>query len=486
MSVYAQVRAGEPKASEPLRSLLTDGTGLNFDLSYVQAWNSDEPRSGVAHRYYIPSVADLVGIPSAAPETQRDLFNLWSLVNLQLDTWHDDLSTPIPSALVQWLGAFSERPDLTTSFDTQAAPPKLGDGFRQRVERIHRFARFRAACPDDKTLEHVTVEVIDARLDPATIKLSDVKTPAVVDLVAAVRPIGAESLPQAEGWLRYVVLLSYRNQGVDAIASKTTGANTYWQNSGMPGTFSDPVFDRRPELPDGATVRWDHRPGLAHFDRAVVDATLATYRFALWRASSGEADTLRFRSVVTRPGDHDMDGLLTLLGAREREIRFVIAAHLRKRTKVRQMAGWASAAERARMEADLFLIARRVGDTKHINGLIRRAYQTRDSAFISAALQGSDGPPGFASWNPNAMPSRTFNELAEELGSASKQLANLTEKFDRGAAPQEGLRGREPRGRGARENLRRLLSSASRSPRRASGSPKCTRKSLTSGSRSPS
>jgi hypothetical protein len=84
--------------------------------------------------YFISSAAELIGEdPAAAPKLQRDILSLWALVNLQLDAWRDGTAGPIPTKLIAWLAALSQA-DLISGFDKQAAPEKLGDGFRQRVD----------------------------------------------------------------------------------------------------------------------------------------------------------------------------------------------------------------------------------------------------------------------------------------------------------------------------------------------------------------
>ena len=120
--------------------------------------------------------------------------------------------------------------------------------------------------------------------------------PDIDDLVQAATPLGAEILPHAEILLRYVILLSFRDEGVDAIKKQL---RDYWSESAVPGWFlllSPTVSD-----PHAATafVRSNQAPNDGHFLKVLSDATFATYRHALWQSAAIAFDKARLRTAMS-------------------------------------------------------------------------------------------------------------------------------------------------------------------------------------------
>ena len=165
LSVYRQIRAGEATAGDaapnPLQSRLSDGRDLVYLLKYQEDWRGKAPET-ISHRYYVPSTEDLVGKPNDGTGlNDYRLVSLWTVVNLQLDTWRDsskvDTSLQDLSSLVAWLDALARNEVLVSnSFEKS---PTAAHTFTERIDKLHRFMRFRAACQNEEQFDKLLTEL---------------------------------------------------------------------------------------------------------------------------------------------------------------------------------------------------------------------------------------------------------------------------------------------------------------------------------------
>src|SRR5262249_5652591 len=135
-----------------------------------------------------------------------------------------------------------------------------GESLRGRLGRIQKFVAFRGACGKDDVLHLLVVELKGARYSgkPA----AAVGLPGGAPLPgppAARQPLDGGSLPQAEIWLRYVLLLSYQGEGVDAVAGRrgdVQGAEAFYKSAGLTKPFLGAPFAGEAAKTSPAFLRW--------------------------------------------------------------------------------------------------------------------------------------------------------------------------------------------------------------------------------------
>jgi hypothetical protein len=151
---------------EPLRQRLADSVELDEMLGCPETLPAEEVPAHWAHGYYLPAAAELVGRPDDRPgRGPRRLLSLWALINLQLDTWRGAEAKTDPMALTplaRWLKQLHEDRDLAV-FDQASKPAALGQGLKDRVDRLQLFVAFRAACADEAVLQELVVKLKSAR-----------------------------------------------------------------------------------------------------------------------------------------------------------------------------------------------------------------------------------------------------------------------------------------------------------------------------------
>ncbi len=141
------------------------------------------------------------------------MLSLWALVNLQLDTWHGSAAADTDHfdlvPLARWLKDLSVNDDLLAFEHGAGSVP----AFRQKLLRLHRFINFRHLSADPDQLSRLLKRLKEQRTNGAPA----VAVPELADLARAAQPLdNGESLPQAAILLRYVVLLSYQNEGAES------------------------------------------------------------------------------------------------------------------------------------------------------------------------------------------------------------------------------------------------------------------------------
>lgn len=439
LALYSHIRSAEGDAPDPLRVRLKDGAGFFNEFAYTYPWKEKEKPDYVGHDRYLPSTRDLVGTPNDKPETPRDLLSLWSLLNLQLDTTWNKRDKPGDrlnlAPLAAWLRQLHDDKNLT-AFDVGTdAVFQYGQAFKERLDRIQKFVAFRDACGKDNVLHALVTALRNARLagkSPAA-----VETPLrMQDLIDACKPIDGESLPQAEIWLRYVLLLSYQGEGVDAVASTrgdVKGAEDFYKSTGLDKPFMQEQDPAKATESSPALLRWNKWPAKGHFSRTIFDATAAAYRYAVWEASLPDLEKRRYKSLSGSAERHayavELERLVEEGRAAERTH---LAPYLDATANPTDPYGFrpklladgaiasatASRAERERLANDLRALSTQIGGAVRAQELALLAERTDDPTAIAIAMQGMAGYAGVSRWNINALPTKTFADCARDIKSA--------------------------------------------------------------------
>ncbi|TMQ31518.1 MAG: hypothetical protein E6K70_22570 [Planctomycetota bacterium] len=360
-----------------------------------------------------------------------------------------------------WLRQLNGNSDLD-SFDLPQTGPRKARGFKERADRLHRFLRVRSAVARDDLLQALTKLVKSAHQAghaAGTVKLlkgeygldEDL---ALEDLITAARPLDGETLVQAEILLRYLLLLSYQGEGVEAVVKPQSeggtgavGAEAFFKSTGLPGSFTLSP----PSPSDGAMrlsasfVRWNKWPASGHFMQAVADATMSAYRYSVWETGKPKLERLRYQSI-TDAGQRGQ--YVAKLQSHVTEIENILDQHLRyyvtsapnekdpyglRRTLQPAVAApaWTAALtadEAGRLGHDLLALKSQVSSAARAEGLVLQAYRTADLTSVALSLQGLRGRPGAESWNVNEVPTRTFDDYAAAIRRAAASLDKALEK----------------------------------------------------------
>jgi hypothetical protein len=457
LSVYRQVRAGEATAGDaapnPLRGRLSDGTDLVYLLKYKEDWRGRAPAT-ISHRYYIPSTEDLGGKPNDGTGLNGyGLVSLWTVVNLQLDTWRDDKPPDAPlslGTLIAWLRDL-EKDERLAAFDTGGQVSR-GTHLRQCAGKLQRFLSFRQEC--------AVADKLTTRIDRLSV-LRNVASPDFRKdfgrLIDAAKPItdpeGNQGyLADAAIWLRYLLLLSYMNDGPVAATDDVNGMKKVWErlNTGLPLWFETSPL--RFQSPGGAFTRWNHWPCQGNVSGVVADLTAATYaslRFNVWLIAEDQEKS-RFMSLTKGPS---VEAYAKALGPELDELEKQGADRLKPYLPASPAGGagdpghyakapisgaldssrlngqWraslegsSTAAERDRLLADLAVVADGVDANLRLHRLIRAAYEMNDPLAVTSALKSLGGTTALSEINPYGLPRRSFQEYADALVDEANRL----------------------------------------------------------------
>jgi hypothetical protein len=425
LGLLETIVAHQEKGTEPFRVLLQDAAeaGLRVHLRYYFAWRPDEERSEIPHPWYVPALGDLMGQPGDAPELQRGLFSVWSLVNLQLDRWRGPIAAtataparPDLGGLAAWLEKLGNSGEITMAFDHDHTQ---GADFRARAKKLHRFMRFRGHCLDETDFQKLlgALQALWSKDESIASAKTDLGLD-LADLIEAARPLGdenGETLPHAEILLRYIVLMSFRDKGTDAVASTLGKA---WGGLDLKRPFIDLPRYRQATHSPSAFVRWNEYPPEHHFARALGDATLATYHYAVWQTAARHFEQERYLGAYDPRRAEPIRAQ-----ARERAREIGRIRHDAARAG-EVLSGSASQFERDWLQDDLRALSDRLRESSLLQDSIARAYESNDASVIATALQSPGSLFGDDAWNPNALPDKTFAQYAEDLDRASKLLRN--------------------------------------------------------------
>lgn len=477
-------------ADEPLRAYLTDEVRVPPILGYAHPWPKGERPEWSTHDFYIPARADLVGRSDDKPgPNDRRLPTLWSVVNRVLDTWRDPAQPPQTDrttltelmAALRKLGADGSgiAPTSVAAFDpADSTGPNSGSGFARSMRHLHLYLAVRNWCSDEDQLARLVLRLKEARNSRQPVATVTVGTNWAVmkDLIEAATPLRGhgnkdESLPQADVWIRYLLLLSYHGDGVEALipsagadpkAEKNGGIDWFWSTTGLKGSFTLTLSCWR-EPGNHPFVRWNQWPEGGHFVRAVADATAAVERLARAGARTAEFEDGRYRSL-TDPAVREKyvsalaDQVSAFTNLRARHLNPYFSDDVRSDPfaaprpvaakwaegaprawsawvalvpkAAQQSVGALSKRERDRLSGDIEAVAGQAAGTAFALERTLAAYRTSDPTAVAVSLQGFAGPAGTDRWDVNAMPTRTFDNYAAALDKTVEQLKSEAKTFD--------------------------------------------------------
>jgi hypothetical protein len=432
LKVYSQIRSGEQNQADALRVRLRDGSLFLLEFAYRHPWKTGERPENIKHDRYIPSTPDLIGSPDDPPQPQRELLSLWALVNLQTDTWRAPPSGSDPlgiAPLASWLKRLEDDPDLM-AFDQVAGGRHLAQSFKGRTDRMQRFLSVRAACAEETVLQGLVTELKNARfVGRAAVNVELAGKVRIRDLIEASQPIDGETLPQAEIWLRYVLLLSYQGEGTDVVADRVRagGIDPFWKTTGLTKNY---LLSPPPGDADTAVefLRWGKWPRRGHLVRAANDATQAAYRYAHWEGRLREVERLRSQSYTDPAARRRyVDDLTGQVADLESVYATLLAPHIGTAPWVPGATG--TLPEEKRLRDDLSALADQVSAATRIQKLALLAYRTGDPTSVAITWQGAGGADGVAQWDINTLPTRTFHDYAEAVNRAANGLEEELRKF---------------------------------------------------------
>ncbi len=422
LKIFRQIREGQSGTADPLRSILASRV-LAFDLAYRQPWRNGEDRGKVEHDYYIPSAGDLVGVPGSAPKPDRQLLSLWALVNLQLDTWHNaDFEL---NCLASWLLALADQKELPAFFGSSATGTRLADAFCVRITKLGKFIRFRSEATNPAKLRDFVDQIYKARTEPG-VTISQV----VPDLVEAATPVlDDEASPadskgwvrDAEVWLRYLLLLSYRTDRtvlLDVKAKNNIGA--VWKNLEPEIPLLRPR-DRREDRPVTGFLRWSRDPDECHSTALLADVVQALLGYYDFDARMSGLETCLFRTVTSGSEierlalAEQLDRALATLKSVDQDClaRYRPGGVLEPLPAAFRDS--ATAAERGRWYQDVLAVGWQVEGTVERVSLLAQLYRANDLSQSLPALERLGGLSSLVNWNINEMPRRTFRDYHDDL-----------------------------------------------------------------------
>lgn len=326
ISTYAEIAETENNKSNPLQAILREEDQLSHLLAYGEPWLSPEEKkkAGVNHNVYIPSSKDLLGQSAdlvvggkmlIGGKTPRNFLSLWGLVNLEVDTWHNNRLNPengstLPAStnapalglgdLAGWLLHLSAGPlrDFG-SVETQGR-------FRSRVNKIGLFLRWRQNHTDETELKRFVRRLYDART-----KGGESLEAAYGDLLQSARPDEGEFLFDAAYWARYTYLLSIKmpRRSLQRPEQADVIENT-WKNLGL-GEF----YAERPDVSERpGYLRWNQQPANSNITSLLSDLTNATWKFFAFEQNVRKFDSEQFSGINQSVYSNNSDpGKLTAL-----------------------------------------------------------------------------------------------------------------------------------------------------------------------------
>jgi hypothetical protein len=470
LTVYRQINR-EDGTTEPLRHILQDGTLLVLNLSYHEAWHNDRPPH-ITHPYYIPSTADLIGTSASSTSLDRHLITVWGLINLELDTWQTFATEAISSTALPALAAHPlvvRQADGTRGFlranSTNLSPliswfsdvqtnldlPYLeGNGTTTliprlllRLQKIATFLRVRQHYSNKDNLGDIFTKLSSITLQPDK-DLSSV----IGDLLSAASPIEEagkqEVLYDAAIWLRYVMLLAYRNQGDSAVGSGGNSLQALWILHHLPQSFTLTQEGAAISLaPQGAILRWNQWPSSGTLATVLADLTRAGYGYLDFRRIISANEDTRIKSLGSvqaqmqyaqqldqalqafRTGSIDVLSPYFLTpgsGAPTPENVAPTSLADRDGALAFSFRRTSTISEQARLVDDLSALYSQARSEFRFNELVLSAYRTSDPVRISGTLQAIGAIVPTAKWNIYSLPGKTFNDYRADLKAALEPL----------------------------------------------------------------
>ena len=379
---------------DPLQTRLCDDNGLGLLLSYPFA---------------VPSAKFLLGKSNDVPKLDQhhDIQTVWSLVNLQLDTWHGrDLEL---GHLADWLVALAEQKNLETVFGSGQPEIELAQGLTARVDKLGKFVRFRSVTTSPEKFRVLIEAVYKARTQPGKTvaqilsDLVDATTPITVPhtVVSAHNGEGShestsEWVRDAEIWLRYVLLLSYRKDKTVLLDAKATnGINHVWNKIEPDIVFSRPR-DRTRDRQVRGFLRWNRDPDEGHSTAVLADLTQALIGYYEFDCQMPDAEKMRFQTV-TSGSEPDrialadkLDAAIVTLKSINQDCLFSYRPGGILEPLPTTFRESATTAEQGRWYQDAFAIRARVGNAIERATLLAQLYRSPNLSRNLVALDASE------------------------------------------------------------------------------------------------
>jgi hypothetical protein len=388
----------------------------------------------------------LIGSDSDSWSRNSNRQSLWSLINLELDTWQDyewDDKGDIlankfgkQSKLPQWLKALAV--DLRKTTGLEGADLALA----QPCEKLASYLQFRGRWerneeiltgPTSATQPDLLRELQAQRASSGSVETIDPKSFISKDLLDAAQPLSDGTvLYEAAIWLRHLLLLSYQKEDLAAVTETTpTFLPTVWTDHLNQYNISGEGFTLRPgasQQPDTAALRWNAWPSANSMTDQLADMNAATYDLLHVRKkySSPNSEGLRHGSVANKDARARYLGqvvqpLLThTTSVTDRLVKhtsLLTDGSARKPLKLS-----ATRAEQIRTLADLRALYEEADGQRVSFELLKQAFSSNNVVERGGALQSFSGPMSSGDWNLQAMPNRTFNDYKSQLNKALEEL----------------------------------------------------------------
>lgn len=309
LSTYAEMAETENNKINPLQSILGEEDQFSHLLAYREPWLSleEKKKAGVNHTFYLPSSEDLLGKSDdmitggkmlIGGKTPRNFLSLWGLVNLEVDTWHNNSLNPENGSILPASTNANELDlgDLSNWLLRLGAGPLRDFGsvetqskFRVRVNKIGLFLRWRQNHTDETELKDFIKKLYDARTKPG----EDLAA-AFGDLLQSAKPDGGEILYDAAYWARYTYLLSIKMPRRSLQTPKQVKAiEDKWKTLGL-SEFSA----ERPDVSQRqGYLRWNQQPANSNIASLLSDLTNATWRFFAFEQNVRSFDSDQFSGI---------------------------------------------------------------------------------------------------------------------------------------------------------------------------------------------
>ncbi|RME82083.1 MAG: hypothetical protein D6785_08295, partial [Planctomycetota bacterium] len=238
------------------KALKKQNSPLHIILHYGPRWW----RIFSAYGDKLPTWQSIVGRPQEKPRLKKDLFSLWQILYLQLDTWHqkDSRGRFQFSSLIQWLEELGQ-----TSIHSHLT---------QCARRFAHFLRFRQAAQDPKILKKMVKNLyafqVAQKLTSSKVK-SAPSFALLKDLWQACQPVGKEYLYSARIWKAYLFWLVYSKESLGRCLQS------------LPKDFSSLIRPGMASLSHefSAYLRWNQFPYPSHPDHILASLLKAAYGY---------------------------------------------------------------------------------------------------------------------------------------------------------------------------------------------------------------
>jgi hypothetical protein len=269
----------KPELSDPLLIRSLDDPSSYLPSSWPHG-KTNSPTAGF-HNCLIPSSEYLLGKPKDDPHQMvGGLQSVWSLVNLQLDTWHNwganDSPKPATSPgllpLAHWLSRISLDQDLDGMGTVGGNPTEE----RIRFNKLSKFLTFRDHISTTDSLRNIIRNMQTGRLVNPRISIAAV----LRDLIDAATPIKKDDYNvDAAIWLRYIILLSFQGDGgLSLVGNGGNDLDKTWEVENLPETrfLLDESINHDEHI---STFRWSGWPAGGSVTRLLWDLVSSLYRY---------------------------------------------------------------------------------------------------------------------------------------------------------------------------------------------------------------